>query len=59
MEQLEILAILTGAIATAHWLGNKPGGPMLVMFAFAAIGTVAGVLVAGWLLDGSTGTPTT
>jgi len=115
MEQLEILAILTAAIAAAHWLGNKPGGrivggallviilvavlanlgvvplasadvpvynqllgvaapmsifllllnarlgsllqaggPMLAMFAFAAIGTVAGVLVAGWLLDAST-----
>lgn len=114
MEQLEILAILTAAIAAAHWLGNKPGGrvvggallviilvavlanlgvvplasadvpvynqllgvaapvsifllllnarlgslmraggPMLVMFAFAAIGTVAGVLVAGWLLGAS------
>lgn len=115
MEQLEILAILTAAIAAAHWLGNKPGGrivggallviilvavlanlgvvplasddvpvynqllevaapvsifllllnarlgslmraggPMLAMFTFAAMGTVAGVLVAGWLLGAST-----
>ncbi|MBL37492.1 MAG: hypothetical protein CMP07_03685 [Xanthomonadales bacterium] len=114
MQQLEILAVLTAAIAAAHWLGGKPGGrvvggallvivlvaalanlgvvplasenvpvynqllgtaapvsifllllnarlasllraggPMLAMFAFAALGTIAGVLVAGWLLDAS------
>lgn len=114
MQQLEILAVLTAAIAAAHWLGSKPGGrvvggallviilvaalanlgvvplasenvpvynqllgtaaptsifllllnarlasllraggPMLAMFAFAALGTIAGVLVAGWLLDAS------
>jgi len=29
----------------------RAGGPMLAMFAFAALGTIAGVLVAGWLLD--------
>lgn len=29
------------------------GGPMLVMFAFAALGTVCGVLAAGWLLGAS------
>lgn len=114
MAQIQILAILTAAIAAAHWLGDKPGGrivggallvilivaalanlgvvplasadvpvynqllgvaapvsifllllnarlssltraggPMLVMFGFAAVGTVAGVLVAGWLLGAS------
>ena len=26
---IEILAILTAAIAAAHWLGNKPGGRMV------------------------------
>lgn len=29
MAQLEILAVLTAAIAAAHWLGNKPGGRMV------------------------------
>ncbi|MDX1626876.1 MAG: DUF819 family protein, partial [Wenzhouxiangellaceae bacterium] len=29
----------------------RAGGPMLALFAFAAAATVAGVLVAGWLLD--------
>jgi len=114
MAQIEILAVLTAAIAAAHWLGNKPGGriiggallvilivaalanlgvvplasadvpvynqllgiaapvsifllllnarlgslmraggPMLVMFGFAALGTVTGVLIAGWLLGAS------
>ena len=114
MTQIEILAILTVAIAAAHWLGNKPGGrmvggallviiivavlanlgvvplasenvpvynqllgtaapvsifllllnarlgsllsaggPMLAMFAFAALGTVTGVLAAGWFLGAS------
>ncbi|MBS3824330.1 MAG: DUF819 family protein [Wenzhouxiangellaceae bacterium] len=111
MAQIEILAILTAAIAAAHWLGQKPGGrmvggallviilvaalanlgvvplastkvpiynqllgtaapvsifllllnarldsllraggPMLAMFGFAALGTILGVMVAGWLL---------
>lgn len=114
MAQIEILAILTAAIAAAHWLGSRPGGrmvggallviilvavlantgvvplasadvpvynhllgtaapisifllllnarlgsllsagaPMLLMFAFATLGTIAGVLVAGWLLGAS------
>ena len=114
VAQIEILAILTVAIAAAHWLGNKPGGrmvggallviiivavlanlgvvplasenvpvynqllgtaapvsifllllnarlgsllsaggPMLAMFAFAALGTVTGVLAAGWFLGAS------
>ncbi|HMB40256.1 MAG TPA: DUF819 family protein, partial [Wenzhouxiangellaceae bacterium] len=29
------------------------GGPMLAMFAFAALGTICGVLAAGWLLGAS------
>ena len=29
------------------------GGPMLAMFTFAALGTIVGVLVAGWLLGAS------
>ncbi|HKL52853.1 MAG TPA: DUF819 family protein [Wenzhouxiangellaceae bacterium] len=114
MAQIEILAVLSGAIAASHWLGNKPGGrmvggallviilvallanlgvvplasadvpvynqllgtaapisifllllnarlgsllsaggPMLAMFTFAALGTIVGVLVAGWLLGAS------
>lgn len=114
MAQIEILAILTAAIAVAHWLGKKPGGrivggallviilvaalanfgvvplasadvpvynqllgtaapvsifllllnarlaslmrvggPMLIMFAFACLGTIVGVLAAGWLLNAS------
>ncbi|MEX2499281.1 MAG: DUF819 family protein [Wenzhouxiangellaceae bacterium] len=31
----------------------RAGGPMLAMFGFAALGTIAGVLVAGWLLGAS------
>lgn len=28
MAQIEIIAILTAAVAAAHWLGDKPGGRM-------------------------------
>lgn len=31
----------------------RAGGPMLAMFAFASLGTIAGVLVAGWMLGAS------
>lgn len=48
MAQIEILAILTAAIAAAHWLGNKPGGRIvggalmviLIVAALANLGVV-------------------
>lgn len=44
------LLLLNARLGSLH----RAGWPMLAMFAFAALGTVTGVIVAGWLLGAST-----
>ncbi|NBB92609.1 MAG: hypothetical protein GVY32_05505 [Gammaproteobacteria bacterium] len=44
MAQIEILAILTVAIATAHWLGDKPGGRPGLLLPGVMLGSLGNIM---------------